>query len=53
MNIVQGLPGFCPGFSECRVFSAGVKIVIGKNLENTVWQCFEDFNKVFELYMHI
>jgi hypothetical protein len=32
--------GFCPGFSECRVFSAGMKIVIDKNLENTVWQCF-------------
>jgi hypothetical protein len=29
--------GFCPGFSECRVFSAGMKIVIDKNLENTVW----------------
>jgi hypothetical protein len=28
--------GFCPGFSECRVFSAGMKIVIDKNLENTV-----------------
>jgi hypothetical protein len=33
-------PGFCPGFSECRVFSAGMKIVIDKNIENTVWQCF-------------
>jgi hypothetical protein len=28
--------GFCPRFSECRVFSAGMKIVIDKNLENTV-----------------
>jgi hypothetical protein len=25
--------GFCPGFYECRVFSAGMKIVIDKNLE--------------------
>jgi hypothetical protein len=32
--------GFCPGFPECRVFSAGMKIVIDKNRENTVWQCF-------------
>jgi hypothetical protein len=32
--------GFCPGFSEWRVFSAGMKIVIDKNLEKTVWQCF-------------
>jgi hypothetical protein len=31
-------PGFCPCFFECRVFSAGMKIVIDKN--------------VFELYMH-
>jgi hypothetical protein len=23
--------GFCPGFSVCRVFSAGMKIVIDKN----------------------
>jgi hypothetical protein len=30
--------GFCLGFSECRVFSAGMKIVIDKNLENTIWQ---------------
>jgi hypothetical protein len=31
-----------PGFSECWVFSAGMKmkIVIDKNLENTIWQCF-------------
>jgi hypothetical protein len=29
------------------VFSAGMKIVIDKNLENTVWQCFRRlFNKV-------
>jgi hypothetical protein len=21
-------PGFCPGFSECRVFSAGMKIIL-------------------------
>jgi hypothetical protein len=27
-------------FSECRLFSAGMKIVVDKNLENTVWQCF-------------
>jgi hypothetical protein len=32
--------GFCPGFSECRMFSAGMKIVADKNLENTIWQCF-------------
>jgi hypothetical protein len=32
--------GFCPGFSECQVFAAGMKIVVDKNLENTVWQCF-------------
>jgi hypothetical protein len=34
------LAGFCPGFSQCRVFSAGMKIVINKNLKNTIWQCF-------------
>jgi hypothetical protein len=39
-KILVKSPGFCPGFSECRVFSAGMKIVIDKNLENTVWQCF-------------
>jgi hypothetical protein len=40
-------PGFCPGFSEYRVFTAGMKIVIDKNLE-TVWQYFGRlFNKVF------
>jgi hypothetical protein len=26
--------------SECRAFSAGTKIVVAKNLENTIWQCF-------------
>jgi hypothetical protein len=34
------IQAFCPGFSECRVFSVGMKIVIDKNLENTIWQCF-------------
>jgi hypothetical protein len=29
---------FCPGFSVCWVFSAGMKIVVDKNLENTFWQ---------------
>jgi hypothetical protein len=33
----RSCPGFFPGFSECRVFSAGMKIVIDKNLEN---ECF-------------
>jgi hypothetical protein len=37
----------CPAFSECRVFSAGIKIVVNTNLENTIWQCFwRLFNKV-------
>jgi hypothetical protein len=31
------ITGFCPGFSECRVFSAGMKI-FDKNPENTIWQ---------------
>jgi hypothetical protein len=34
---------FCPGFSECLVFSAGMKIVVAKNLENTVGNVFEGF----------
>jgi hypothetical protein len=44
VNLIEGdagfCSGFCPGFSECRVFSAGMKIVVDKNLENTVWQVF-------------
>jgi hypothetical protein len=37
-----------------RVFSAGMKIVIDKNLENTVWQCFWSlFNKGFMIYICI
>jgi hypothetical protein len=34
----HGTIPFWPG--ECRVFSAGMKIDIDKNLENSVWQCF-------------
>jgi hypothetical protein len=46
--------GFCPGFSECRVFSAGMKIVVDKNLENTFGNVFESFlARFYELYMHI
>jgi hypothetical protein len=44
---------FCPGFSECLVFSAGMnlKIAIDKNLENTIWQCFEGFlTRFYEPY---
>jgi hypothetical protein len=49
---IRVLPRF---FSGCRVFSAGMKIVIDKNLENTVWQyVFEGFlTRFYELYMHI
>jgi hypothetical protein len=28
--------GMCSGNSKCRVFSAGTKIVVAKNLENTI-----------------
>jgi hypothetical protein len=41
---------------SAQVFSAGMKIVVDKNLENTVWQCFwRLFNKVLWTtyqYMH-
>jgi hypothetical protein len=41
VNLKIASAGFCPGFSECLVFSAGMKIVVDKNLENTIyWQCF-------------
>jgi hypothetical protein len=33
----------CPGNSECRVFSAGTKIVVAKNLELKI-----PFGNVFE-----
>jgi hypothetical protein len=37
---------FCPGFSECGVFSAGMKIPFGN--------VFEGFlTRFYELYMHI
>jgi hypothetical protein len=38
-GLQHALVGFCPGFSECWVFSAGMKIVVAKNLENT---CFDN-----------
>jgi hypothetical protein len=31
---------FCPAFSECRLFSAGMKIVVNKNLENAISAMF-------------
>jgi hypothetical protein len=33
-------PGFCPGFSECPVFLAGMKIVMDKNPEHTILPLF-------------
>jgi hypothetical protein len=41
--------GIWPGFTECRVFSAGMKIVIDKNLEN-----LEGFlTRFYELYANL
>jgi hypothetical protein len=37
-SIQHSHAGFCPGFSECQVFSAGMQTVVDKNLEITVWQ---------------
>jgi hypothetical protein len=48
------ITGFCPGFSECRVFSAGMKIVIDKILKIPFGSVFEGFLTWFyELYRHI
>jgi hypothetical protein len=40
LKIMLPSAGFCPGLSECPMFSAGMKIAVDKNLENTVWQGF-------------
>jgi hypothetical protein len=51
MEFVYQYSGFCPGFSECRVFSAGMKIVVDKNLFGNVFEGF--LTSFYELYMHI
>jgi hypothetical protein len=41
------ISGRCPGNSKGRVFSAGTKIVVAINLENTVWQGFMNYAYFF------
>jgi hypothetical protein len=53
LNMMQMACRFCPGFSECRVFSAGMKIVIDKNRENTVWQCFWRLFGFWTIYAYL
>jgi hypothetical protein len=39
--------------AECRVFSAGKKICVTQNLENTHWQFFEHFlTRFYELWVY-
>jgi hypothetical protein len=53
-SVHQCVLEFCPGF-WCRVFSAGMQIVVDKNLENTIWQCFwRLFNKaLWTIYAYL